>query len=208
MIWDWNGTLLNDVEVSVWSMNTLLRKYNLAGIDLVRYREIFDFPVKDYYQTAGFDFTVHPWDVVAADYMDIYWQNVTQSKVFDEIPALLLQLKTNGVQLHVLSAMQHSDLVRMLGEHGIAHYFDSVWGVDDHYGSGKTDVARHMVQAIPEMPGNAILIGDTTHDAEVALDICVEPVLVAFGHQSAARLLKKTSAVAENMTSLKTLLLH
>lgn len=56
IIWDWNGTILNDVDHAVAMMNTLLVEHNLPLIDREYYREIFDFPVLHYYQKLGFNF--------------------------------------------------------------------------------------------------------------------------------------------------------
>ena len=57
IIWDWNGTLINDVWLVVEAMNKMLKKRNLPKIDSKKYREIFDFPVTEYYSKLGFDFS-------------------------------------------------------------------------------------------------------------------------------------------------------
>ena len=56
IIWDWNGTLLNDLDLSVSTINTLLYKRELPLLKNDTYKEVFSFPVKDYYQAVGFDF--------------------------------------------------------------------------------------------------------------------------------------------------------
>ncbi len=48
IIWDWNGTLLNDTDICVSCMNRVLKKRGLELLDVQRYREIFNFPVKIY----------------------------------------------------------------------------------------------------------------------------------------------------------------
>ena len=53
-VWDWNGTLLDDVQVCVDTMNAMLEKRGLPLLDTARYREIFTFPVQEYYRAAGF----------------------------------------------------------------------------------------------------------------------------------------------------------
>lgn len=44
IIWDWNGTLFDDVDICVDNINWLLKKYNLPEITKEKYREIFTFP--------------------------------------------------------------------------------------------------------------------------------------------------------------------
>ncbi|MCK4288095.1 MAG: HAD hydrolase-like protein, partial [Bacteroidales bacterium] len=57
IIWDWNGTLLNDIDICINSINILLEHRNIENLTKEIYKEIFTFPVKDYYSKAGFDFT-------------------------------------------------------------------------------------------------------------------------------------------------------
>ena len=57
VLWDWNGTLLDDVELCENALNRLLQRYGYPQrYDHEQYRAIFGFPVEDYYVRAGFDF--------------------------------------------------------------------------------------------------------------------------------------------------------
>ena len=56
IIWDWNGTLLNDAELALFSINVMLKKRLLPTLSLPEYKQVFNFPVKDYYLRIGFDF--------------------------------------------------------------------------------------------------------------------------------------------------------
>ena len=55
IIWDWNGTLLNDAWLFVDIMNGVLSNRKLPLITVDDYRKLFCFPVKDYYKKLGFD---------------------------------------------------------------------------------------------------------------------------------------------------------
>ena len=50
ILWDWNGTLLDDVEVCIESMNSMLSKRKKPLLTREHYKEIFTFPVIDYYR--------------------------------------------------------------------------------------------------------------------------------------------------------------
>ena len=54
IIWDWNGTLLNDVGTAIDSINYLLKDRKLSPLTLDRYLEVFTFPVQNYYEQIGF----------------------------------------------------------------------------------------------------------------------------------------------------------
>src|SRR5262245_43055202 len=50
VIWDWNGTLLNDVTHAIDTINFLLEPRGLPLMSIERYREIFGFPIRRYYE--------------------------------------------------------------------------------------------------------------------------------------------------------------
>ena len=55
VFWDWNGTLLDDVEFTRGCLNWLLEQHGYPQrYDLAAYREVFGFPIEAYYQRAGF----------------------------------------------------------------------------------------------------------------------------------------------------------
>ena len=60
IIWDWNGTLLNDRWLCVEAINQALNKRNLPMLTEGKYKDVFSFPVEDYYKKVGFDYINHP----------------------------------------------------------------------------------------------------------------------------------------------------
>ena len=72
IIWDWNGTLLDDADICLESINSMLKARNLPRLTLASYREVFTFPVIDYYKKVGFDFTREPWETVAMEFINKY----------------------------------------------------------------------------------------------------------------------------------------
>lgn len=73
ILWDWNGTLLDDVQLCVDALNRLLARYGYPQrYDRDQYRAIFGFPVQEYYARAGFDFSRHSFDELAVSFMEDY----------------------------------------------------------------------------------------------------------------------------------------
>ena len=69
LIWDWNGTLQDDVWLCIDVMNSLLHRRRKPAITLQQYREIFRFPVKDYYLKAGLDYEIEPFELIAEEFI-------------------------------------------------------------------------------------------------------------------------------------------
>ena len=70
VIWDWNGTLLDDVWLCVDIINAMLGRRGVPALDRERYRRIFDFPVPIYYERAGFDFSRETFAAAADEFCD------------------------------------------------------------------------------------------------------------------------------------------
>ena len=72
IMWDWNGTLVDDAWLCVEIMNKSLEKRNLQTITVEDYRQVFKFPVKDYYVELGFDFQSEPFEVCGLEFIDAF----------------------------------------------------------------------------------------------------------------------------------------
>lgn len=206
IIWDWNGTLLNDVDICISCMNVLLRKRNIKIIDRNKYIEIFTFPVKDYYENAGFDFSKEDFEVPAMEFIKLYHESLPLAKLHQFANDVLEQFKSMGLKQFVLSAMEHTSLVKSLKDNGIYNYFEHINGIDNHYAHSKLEIGKELIKKIGFAPDEILLIGDTLHDKDVAEGMGVNYVLVAKGHQSKEILLKETPLVFDDLLKVKELL--
>ena len=188
IIWDWNGTLLDDVGYCVECINVLLKKRNLPKVTTNLYREIFTFPVIDYYKAVGFDLEKEGFEKPAMEFIGLYYKNFHQTKLFPCVQEVLKDFQENGFKQVVLSAMEHDSLVKTLGEKGILKYFDEVTGVGDHYGSSKEETGKRLLKNLQIQPEDAVIIGDTLHDKQVADSLNIDLILVSTGHNSEQRL--------------------
>ena len=188
LIWDFNGTLLDDLELCLTSINGLLDKRNLTPLNIQRYHEIFTFPIRDYYTAAGFDFEKESYEVVAVEFIDSFLAGLKETHLHKDAVASLEFFREKGFRQIILSAMQQHELRRTAESHNIQGYFEDIFGINDHYAHGKADLALQAMQQCGFVPEHTCIIGDTLHDAEVAKQLGTECILVAEGHQSAVRL--------------------
>jgi phosphoglycolate phosphatase len=188
IIWDWNGTLLNDTDICIESMNLLLQKRNHQVLTKDRYREIFTFPVRDYYIKAGFNFESESFDVIALEFMDLYFASLPNANIFPEASGVLNAFQEINLCQVLISAMQHEALVNSVKEKELFKFFNYISGIQDHFAAGKTENAKKIVKELHLDLSKTLLIGDTIHDYEVANELGVQCLLVANGHQSIERL--------------------
>ena len=202
VFWDWNGTLLNDLE---WSFSVLNRMLDRRGMKVLQnisvYHKVFGFPIMEYYKKVGFDFEREPYEEVAQEYVDLYYKDKTGGCLLsDGAKELLELLEENGIKQVVLSASKHSNLVAQIEEFHIRHYFYDILGIKDIYGGSKIDIGCDYITR--ENVNQGILIGDTNHDYEVAKAMGVDCILIASGHQSKERLLECGVPVFDNLMDM------
>lgn len=189
IVFDWNGTLLDDIDYCLSITNAMLEEFALPQLTRSRYRDIFTFPVQSYYQQLGFDFSKHPFPELATRWMRTYTADVTsRADLFDQTEALIEDLKRRGYRLAILTAAIESDVHDLLAHHGIDEAFDEVFGLDHCEASSKVERGKQLYASMGLEAGRTLLIGDTDHDFEVGRELGAPTLLLADGHQSYARL--------------------
>jgi phosphoglycolate phosphatase len=208
IIWDWNGTLFNDVELCASIMNVLLEQENLPNISIKKYKEIFTFPVIEYYKIAGHTFENNSFEVLGKQFMVEYEQRKNNCRLYPGVIDLLTGLKRKNIQQHLLSAYEQQSLNRIIKLYNLKDYFTNVVGLDNIYASGKAHLAKNLAGMIRSNnnDGKILLIGDTIHDYEVAKEINSDCILISHGHQDEERLLKLGIPVVKNFSHLNNLL--
>jgi phosphoglycolate phosphatase len=202
IIWDWNGTLLNDVDIAINSINQLLCDRNLVPLTLERYLDVFTFPVKDYYEHIGFDLINEPFEIPASRFIAIYNKAVEACGLHNEVVPILSHLRARGYRQFILSAMEQGQLEKTVNDLHITHYFEGLFGLDNHFAISKIEIGRSLISKHRLNADRILLIGDTVHDFEVAQAIGCKCVLVPNGHQSKERLLSSGAVVVERMDEI------
>jgi len=203
ILWDWNGTLLNDTDHCIRCMNILLNKRDLPPLPKERYLNIFTFPVIDYYKQLGFDFSREKFEIPAEEFIHHYNVGFDKVPLFGDAIEMLDFFHHRGFKQYIISAMQHDSLVESVEKRNIQGYFQKITGIEDNFAFGKTAIARKLIAELNIAPANALFIGDTLHDAEVAGEINVDIVLIANGHQHPSRLLNGSRVVFNSLRQFR-----
>ena len=186
ILWDWNGTLLDDTQAALDTLNAMLARRGGRPISMDFYRDNFSFPVKPFYEAIGVRLGDEDWDALAVEYHDIY--AAQPKRLNPESVAALEYARGRGCRQSIVSALRQDLLDAITAELGVSEYMDFIYGVDNLDGRSKTDRARELVAAIGADPADVVMIGDSLHDKEVADALGVRCVLCAQGSHAAWRL--------------------
>ena len=201
IIWDFNGTLLDDVDTGIVAVNTLLAERGLPTIDSrERYHGVFGFPIIDYYRTLGFDFDKEPYEEIAPKWVALYLEHVKSAPLNHYSREAIELFAKNGLRQIILSASELSMLREQLAGLGILECFDEVLGLDNIYAGSKLHIAREWREEHPT--ARALMIGDTDHDVTTAEQMGADCVLIARGHQSRAHLESVGVSVFDSLEEL------
>ena len=205
LIWDINGTIMDDVKAGIDSVNQMLSERSLPIIPSVEaYRDIFDFPIEEYYRSLGFDFVKEPYEVLAPIWVELYEKNSKSSPLCLGAAETMAAAKERGVRQIVLSACEIGMLRRNLASYGVLDYFDEVIGLDNIHAQNKIALAEFWREN--NSTAKALLVGDTDHDFETTSAIKADCVLYSGGHQSEERLLLLGCPVIGELTELEKLI--
>ncbi|MDR1263672.1 MAG: HAD family hydrolase [Oscillospiraceae bacterium] len=199
VIWDWNGTLLDDVDACIDAENTLLKARGMSLISKARYREVFTFPVIEYYRRCGFTFENETFESVANQYNAEYMERSRACGLFGDAIETLERLRGYGLAQILLTASSKDTLREQLKAFDIARYFNAMIAQKDALARGKTESARLLMRERDIDPRGVVLIGDTEHDGEVARALGAACVLVPRGHHGRERLLECGAVVADSL---------
>ena len=198
IIWDWNGTLLNDVQYGIQLINALLHEYGRPTLpDVSAYHRVFTFPVKDYYAAVGFGDDI--FDEVAVKWMDAYMKDEAQCPLQPYARETTALFRDRGIRQVIISASKLSNLHIQLKSRPYFDFFDPARGLGDIYAGSKIDIALDWMRTSGADPARTVLIGDTLHDKAVADALGCRCILVSAGHQSRDTLLQSGAMVAKDL---------
>ena len=199
IIWDWNGTLLDDVDAGVNALNKMLVARELPTITRDFYRANFGFPVRPFYIQLGMN-PDKEWERICIEFHDNL--HAEPQHIRPDTVAALEYVRHRGVRQSILSALRQDLLLRDTAVEGVQGFFEAIYGVDNLDGATKLSRGKELLAKITashSQPFKLFFIGDTLHDAEVALELGATPILVDCGHQYADRLRATGHTVTPNL---------
>lgn len=206
VIWDWNGTLLDDCLLCVQAMNDMLSRRGLPPVSTDFYRCVVEFPVRNYYRNLGYDLADEPFESISGEFVAYYQARWRACALQTGALDVLRALRARGVGQSVLSASKYEYLLEQLRHYGVDAFMTGVTGVQDHHGHGKAHLAREHMRALGLAPETTLMVGDTLHDAQVALEAPCRCALVACGHMNAQRLARAGVPVLSDLPSIMNIL--
>lgn len=189
IIWDWNGTILNDAPVAFEATNILLERYGYPTITLEYYRDNVDTPIVNFYSKI-FDFNRHNMEMLDDEWGVLYNKLSEKIDLHTGVEEILRLFADKNLNQIILSAFKTNEITKYARKFSIEHYFDDILGTQNIVMESKTVRGRRYMQEHGFAPKQTLYIGDTVHDYNTARDLGVDCILFSGGQQS-PKLLKQ-----------------
>lgn len=202
VFFDFNGTIIDDVVLCLDLLNEILRKQGNQELDIDTYKNVFKFPIRQYYIDAGVDLEKDSFEDLAIWFIKKYQPLSMSCGLFNGIVDTFIELKKRGYKLVILSASERNNLIEQCKNYEIDGYFEEILGIDNIHAASKVEIAKNYLKENNINGDDILFIGDTLHDLEVAKSIGANCVLVSCGHQSLDILSKGNVPILNDVNSL------
>lgn len=201
IIWDWNGALLDDVNISLFAANQVFISLDIKPLTLNEYRQYYSVPIQKFYHNVlGRTPTKIEWKKIGNIFNYYYKPEVRKAKLCkDAIKALQYQQLKNLTQ-SVCSLMEQDDLDLSVCNTQVDKYFNLIHGRSSQllkFGKSK-QLASH-IEKLNISPSDCVVIGDSTDDALSAFDAGAKSILYTGGTHSEEKLLATGAYVVNSL---------
>jgi phosphoglycolate phosphatase-like HAD superfamily hydrolase/8-oxo-dGTP pyrophosphatase MutT (NUDIX family) len=181
LIFDWSGTLVDDLGPVIEATNAVLANYQIAGLDREAFRRVFRLPYREFYAEL---LPQIPLEELEAHFRPAFAAAVTPVTVLPHAREKLEWCSALGIRVFVLTSMDTLAFERQMDDFGLRHHFEATYsGVLD-----KREIIHQILQTHRLIPAETAFVGDMTHDVETARHGGISSIAVLTGYNHAETL--------------------
>ncbi|MFD7645132.1 HAD family hydrolase [Kitasatospora sp. NPDC059795] len=200
LVWDWNGTVRDDLDDHVAALNATLHRIGGPQVDVATYRALHTVPIRAFYDTlVGRTITDEEWSRSNAEFLADLHQRPVRLRA--GVRQLMLSLRAAGLRQSLLSLAPHERLLQEVAKTGIGGLMERIDGRVGEPPHSKAPALSAHLAALGVEPGRALVIGDSLDDAVAAHEVGAVAVLHTGGLHSAERLAAAGVPLADSLDS-------
>ncbi|GAA2119448.1 HAD-IA family hydrolase [Kitasatospora saccharophila] len=198
LVWDWNGTVRDDLDDHVAALNATLPRIGGPRIDVATYRALHAVPIRSFYDAlVGRTITDEEWSRSNAEFLDVLHRRPVRLRA--GVRQLMLGLRAAGHRQSLLSLAPHARLLTEVAKAGIGGLLERVDGRTGEPAHSKAPALAAHLSALGVEPGRALVIGDSLDDAVAAEEVGAVAVLHTGGLHSTERLAAAGVPLADSL---------
>jgi len=188
LVFDWDGTLIDSTGAIVAAVQAACRDLGLAEPGDAQVQQVIGLGLADALHHAVPSLGDDQLPQLLERYRDHYLSRDHELRLFDGVDALIAELHGAGFLLAVATGKSRAGLDRSMLNSGIARYFSATRCADECFSKPHPQMLLELIEAFSLRPQQALMIGDTTHDLQMAANAGVSALAVAYGAHAPAAL--------------------
>ena len=209
VIFDWDGTLMDSISRIVSSMISAAKYCELAIPTQNQVKEIIGLSLPIALARLFPDNTDEQHSAMLEQYKYQYVKgDITPTPLFDNAEVLLSALKTENKLLAVATGKGREGLQRVLSETQTEHYFHASRCAGEVNSKPDPQMILSLLAELNILPEHAVMIGDTSHDMQMAQAAGIDRIGITLGvHDRAVLKHYQPRAIVDSLAELQNLLL-
>lgn len=198
IVFDWDGTLMDSTGTIVKCIQAAARDLGLPVPDNRAAAYVIGLGLQEAMQAAlpGLDSKLYP--RIVERYRYHYLSKDQGLTLFDGVPEMLADLSQQGYFLAVATGKSRVGLNRALDAAKLLSTFDATRCADETFSKPHPAMLHELTRELGQDIGRTVMIGDTTHDLQMAINAGATGIAVHYGAHPAPELQALNPVFAAN----------
>ena len=181
IVFDWDGTILDSTAAIVRSMQSACHDLGLPRPSDAAARQVIGLGLADALRIAAPDLPEDAVPEIIGRYRYHYLSCDQDLCLFDGIESLIDELHLGGYALAVATGKARRGLERAFSHSGLGRFFQASRCGDECFSKPHPQMLIELMEELVVDPGRVLMIGDTTHDLQMAGNAGVAALAVSYG---------------------------
>ena len=178
---DWDGTLFDSTNCITLALQQAVVDVGGARPTREQASYVIGLGLLDALRQVAPDVPQERYRELSDRYRVHYFRHINDITLFDGVPELLAELRGRGHQLAVATGKSRRGLDEALETVCLTHMFDASRTADQTAGKPDPQMLLELMEELDVSPERTLMIGDTTHDLELAYNARCASVAVSYG---------------------------
>ena len=181
IVFDWDGTLMDSTAIIASSLQAACRDVGIAEPTRADALYVIGLNLADTFRHVAPGLDPEGQRQLAERYRHHFLARESEMPLYDGVREMISGLHADGRRLAVATGKARRGLDRVLDATGLRPYFEATRCADEGFAKPHPGMLLMLLDITGVDPGRALMVGDTTHDLELAANAGVDAVAVSYG---------------------------
>ncbi|MDR2165168.1 MAG: HAD-IIIA family hydrolase [Zoogloeaceae bacterium] len=181
IVFDWDGTLMDSATAIVEAIQASCRDLGLPVPSTARARHVIGLGLAEALQHAVPDLPEHAYPRMSERYRHHYLAGDHTLRLFTGVEAMLADLRARGFAIAVATGKSRAGLARAMAHFDLGAFFHATRTADQCRSKPHPQMLEELMEELGSTPERTLMIGDTTHDLQMAKNAGVPGIGVSYG---------------------------